>query len=182
MSDRKIETGDTRLGGVVFRHGLLWTAHTIAANWGADANVSAIQWFQINPRAGCITQQGIYGAPQFHYFCPAVAVDGEGNMILVFNRAGESDLPEIRFTGRCFTDEAGTMQESVLLQPSPAPGGAEWSNFSGAASSPDDSGVWLIGQYATTENDWATWIGSVTYVEADNHVKERYGSPSVFVQ
>jgi hypothetical protein len=183
MSDRKIETGDTRLGSVVFRHGLLWTAHTIAANWGADANVAAIQWFQINPRASCITQQGIYGAPQYHYFCPAVMVDGEGNLIIVFNRTGESDLPEIRFTGRCFTDEAGTMQESVLLQPSPAPGGVEWSNFSGAASSPDDSGVWIIGQYAATENDWATWIGSVRYVEThDDHVKDRYGSPSVYVQ
>ncbi|MCI0337109.1 MAG: hypothetical protein L0226_06005 [Acidobacteria bacterium] len=162
-TDREIDTGDTRLGSVVFRHGLLWTAHTIAANWGDDANAAAIQWFQINPRTGCLTQQGIYGAPHYHYFSPAVMPDGEGNMIMVFNRAGEAEMPEIRFTGRCLADEGNTLQESVLLQQSPSAGGIEWSPFSGIASPPEDSDIWLIGQYAVTESDWATWIGSVTY-------------------
>ncbi len=55
----EIETGDTRLINVVFRNGLLWTAHTVAANWGEADNVSAIQWFQINTGAGIISQQRI---------------------------------------------------------------------------------------------------------------------------
>jgi hypothetical protein len=182
MTEREVDTGDARLSGVVFRHGLLWTAHTIAANWGEDANVAAIQWFQINPRTGLATQQGIYGAPHYHYFCPAVTVDGEGNMILVFNRAGEADMPEIRFTGRCSSDEPNTLQESVMLQQSPAAGSAEWSVHSGATASPDDSGVWLISQYAATENDWATWIGAVNYSEDDADVKEPYEDRTIYIQ
>jgi hypothetical protein len=181
IADHEVDTGDTRLGTVVFRHGLLWAAHTIAANWGEDANVAAIQWFQINPRAGCVTQQGIYGAPHYHYFCPAVMADGEGNMIMVFNRAGEADMPEIRFTGRCLSDEANTLQESALLQQSPAGGGTEWSIFSGAATVPVDSSVWVIGQYATNENDWATWIGAVTYSEVDNN-RVTFEGQSVYAQ
>lgn len=182
MTDREVDTGDIRLANVVFRHGLLWTAHTIAANWGNDTNVAAIQWFQINPRAGCITQQGIYGAPHYHYFCPAVMADGEGNLIMVFNRAGESDMPEIRFTGRNVSDEPNTLQESALLQFSPAAGRTEWSNFSSAATSSSNSGIWLIGQYAVTENDWATWIGSVTHIESAAGLSARLNSQSIYVQ
>src|SRR5207237_644463 len=68
----EIGVGDTRLVNVVFRHGLLWMAHTVVASWGNATNTSAIHWLQINPRAGCLTQQGVYGRPHEHYFCPAV--------------------------------------------------------------------------------------------------------------
>ncbi len=181
-TDRKIVTGDTRIGSVIFRHGMLWTAHTIAVNWGEDANVSTIQWLQINPRTSRVVQQGIYGAPHYHYFCPAVMADDQGNMILVFNRAGEMDMPEIRFTGRYATDEPNTLQESALLQQSPAAGGTEWSSFSGAGACLDDSSVWFIGQYSTTENDWATWIGSVSYAGRDDDLSRQTIDQPVYVQ
>jgi hypothetical protein len=92
----EIETGDTRLANVVFRQGMLWTAHTVAANWGDEFNAAAIHWLQLNARAGSVTQQGIYGAAGRHYFCPAVTTDGEGNLVMVFKRAGESESPSIR--------------------------------------------------------------------------------------
>src|SRR5262249_38734819 len=55
-ADVEIETGDARLTNVVFRHGMLWTAHTIATNWGNDSNVAAIHWLQINAQAGFVIQ------------------------------------------------------------------------------------------------------------------------------
>lgn len=182
MTEREIETGDLSLGNVVFRHGQLWAAHTIAVNWGDDANVAAIQWFQVNPRAGCVTQQGIYGAPHYHYFSPAVMVDGEGNLMLVFNRAGDLDFPEIRYTGRCASDEPNILQASALLQQSSAPGSSEWSAFGGVANLPDDPAVWLIGQYAATDHHWASWIGAVTYTESDDEVREPRDSSSLFAK
>lgn len=180
LTDVEIETGDTRLTNVVFRHGLLWAAHTIAANWGADANLSAIQWFQINPRAGCVTQQGIYGAPHYHYFCPAVMPDGEGNLLMVFNRAGETEFPSIRFSGRLASDEASTLQASVSLQQSSTTGSAEWSVSSSVASAPDDPVVWMIGQYAATDEDWATWIGAATYSEPEDESADRYSDKTTY--
>lgn len=161
----EINSGDTRLVNVAFRHGLLWTAHTVAANWGDDTNTAVIHWLQINPRAGCVTQQGFYGAPREHYFCPAVMVDGEGNLLMVFNQASENEPPTICFTGRQAADEPGLLRAGELLLRSPASASCEWSNFSGAAIAPDDTEVWLISQYVATESDWPTWIGAVSYAE-----------------
>jgi hypothetical protein len=174
VGDMEIETGDTRLTNVVFRHGLLWAAHTIAANWGEDTSVSAIQWFQINPRAGLIMQQGIYGGPFYHYFCPAVMPDGEGNLLMVFNRTGESEFPSIRITGRLASDEPNTLQASVQLQQSSTSYSGEWSVANGIANLPNDPVVWMIGQYAATEEDWATWIGAATYAVSESEVCYRY--------
>jgi hypothetical protein len=174
LTDVEIETGDTRLTNVVFRHGLLWAAHTISANWGDDANLAAIQWFQINPRAGCVIQQGIYGAPHYHYFCPAVMPDGAGNLVMVFNRAGDTEFPSIRFTGRLASDEANTLQASDLLQQSSSAGSADWSVASSATNAPDDPVVWMIGQYAATDEDWATWIGAATCSEPDAETTDHY--------
>ena len=168
LTETEIRTGDTRLGAVIFRHGLLWAAHTIAANWGDDENVAAIQWFQINPRAGCVLQQGIYGAPHYHYFSPAVMVDGEGNLTMVFNRSGETEFPSIRFTGRRSSDDPNTLQPSSLLQRGTSTETSDWGAFNGAAIAPDDPNVWIIGQYAATDNDWATWIGALKFDEIED--------------
>lgn len=183
----EINSGDTRLVNVVFRHGLLWTAHTVTANWGESTNTAAIHWLQINPRAGCVTQQGFYGAPHEHYFCPAIMVDGESNLLMVFNQAHENEPPEIRFTGRRTADEPGLLQASELLLRSPASASCEWSNFSGAAIAPDDTEVWLISQYVATESDWPTWIGAVSYADLpdlpdpEDDANDSYPNQSLYV-
>src|SRR4029434_766677 len=153
-ADVEIETGDTRLTNVVSRHGMLWTAHTVAADWGGESNTAAIHWLQLNARSGSVTQQGIYGAAHLHYFCPAVMPDGEGNLVMVFNCVGK--FPSIRFTGRLASDEPNTLRASALLQQSSSSGSAEWSMRSGAACTPDDSTIWMIGQYAVADEGAAT--------------------------
>ena len=166
----EIETGDTRVSNVVFRHGMLWTAHTVAADWGAKSNTAAIHWLQINARAGSVTQQGIYGAEHLHYFCPAVMPDGEGNLVMVFNRVGK--FLSIRFSGRLASDEPNTIRASSLLRQSSTAGSAVWSMRSGVACTPDDSNIWMIGQYAVADKDWATWIGAATCAEPDVQTNE----------
>jgi hypothetical protein len=158
-----VETGNAQLTNVVFRHGMLWTAHTIAANWGEAENVAAIQWFQLNPRAGCIIHQGIYGAPHFHYYAPAVMADGEGNLIVGFNRCGETEFPSIRFTGREPSDEANSLQASLLLQRGASTELPGWAPSSSASIAPEDASFWIAGQYAATGRDQATWLGEVRF-------------------
>jgi hypothetical protein len=176
----EIGTGDVRLVNVVFRHGLLWTAHTVAANWGDATNTAAIHWLQVNPRAGCITQQGVFGAPREHFFCPAAMVDGEGNMLLTFNHVNEHEPPSLRFTGRQAADEPGLLAASEVLLRSSASASCEWSNFNGAAIAPNDAEVWLIGQYVATASDWPTWIGAISYVEPDESVTDLYADQSIY--
>jgi|GEM_PF-1324185 len=160
----EIETGDTRLVNVVFRNGLLWTAHTVAANWGEAENVSAIQWFQINTGAGVISQQHIYGHPSSYYFCPTLMVDGQGNLIMVFNRVSETEYPSLRFTGRLSTDTPGTLHSSALLKESFVPGQATWGSYNGAAVDTNDTKIWVVGQYPAAESERGTWIGETSYI------------------
>jgi hypothetical protein len=167
-TNRELETGDTRLTNVIFRHGMLWAAHTVAAHWDAGSSVAAIHWLQINPRAGCVMQQGIYGAPHHHYFCPATMVDGEGNLLLAFNRASQTQAPSLRFTARCAPDAPNQLQASAELQRSLVIDVSDWSMTNGVAVAPNESEIWIIGQYAPTAHDWATWIGAVTYAEAED--------------
>ena len=174
-SEHAVEMGDTRLCNVVFRNGSLWTAHTVAAHWGSDENVAAIQWFQINPITASITQQGVYGAPHAHYFCPAVMVDRQNRLMLVFNRTAENEFPSIRFTGRRASDRPNTLQASALLKQSPVPGGKVWSACSGASLDPSGSDFWIIGQYSIGRNEWATWIGETAYAPRATD----YNAPSV---
>lgn len=170
----EIALGDARLVNVVFRHGLLWAAHTVAANWGDATNTAAIHWMLINPRAGCVTQQGVYGSPRRHYFCPAVMADGEGNMLMVFNRVSDYETPSICFTGRRAADESGLLQPSELLMHSPTSAFCEWSNFNGMAIAPDESDVWMMSQYIATDSDMPTWIGAVSYADSADQKSESY--------
>jgi hypothetical protein len=163
--EREIETGDTRLCQVVYRHGQLWAAHSIAVNWGDGQNFAGIQWFQINTKAGFVTQQGIFGAPGYHYFCPAVMVDQAGNMIMVFNRVSESDPLAICYSGKFANDEPNRLRDSVELLQSSMAGASEWSSSSAAAIGPEEGTLWIMGQYVATASDWATWIGAVNSIE-----------------
>ncbi len=177
----EIGIGDTRLVNVVFRHGLLWAAHSVAANWADKTNTAAIHWVQINPRAGCVTQQGVFGSPRRHYFCPAVMVDGEGNMLMVFNRVSDHETPSICFTGRRAADENGFLQASELLMYSPTSAFCEWSNFNGVSIAPDESDVWMISQYIATDSDLPTWIGAVSYSDLADESLENYPNQSLYV-
>ena len=166
-SAREIETGDTRFVNAVFRNGLLWTAHTVAVNWGEGTNVSGIQWFQLNPGGGVIAQHHVYGAPDLFYFCPTMMVDGQSNLIMVFNRVGAAEFPTIRFTGRLSTDLLSTLQASALLKESPVATSRGWGAYNGAAVDPNDTKVWIIGQYTAAEAEWGTWIGETSYIASN---------------
>lgn len=170
-----IATGDTRLVNVVFRNGSLWTAHTVAANWGEPENAAAIQWFQINTGAGVITQQRIYGHPSAAYFCPTVMLDGRSNLIMVFNRASKTEYPSIRFTGRLSTDLPGQLHASVPLRESDVPGRHNWGSYNGAAVDPNDTRIWVIGQYPVTESEFGTWIGETSYMSGTTEGRNNSG-------
>jgi hypothetical protein len=174
---RELDTGDARITNAVFRNGALWAAHTVAANWGEAENRAAIQWFQINPGAGVLVQQGIFGAPGYDYFCPTVMADGQSNLVMVFNRVGADEYPAVRFTGRLSTDPLNRLHGSALLKQSNAPGPRAWGAYNGAAVDPNDVKVWIIGKYAAGESEGATWIGETSYLtdspEAHRHTARR---------
>ena len=170
---RELDTGDTRIVNAVFRNGLLYAAHTVAANWEEEENRSAIQWFQINPGAGKIVQHHIFGAQGYDYFCPTVMIDGQNNLVMVFNRSSADEFPAIRFTGRLAIDTQNKLHASSLLKNSIAPGPSAWGGYNGAALDPNDIKVWIIGKYPTAESVGATWIGETSFMSGQPEMKPK---------
>ena len=91
-------------------------------------------------------------------------VDGQSNLIMVFNRAGETEFPSIRFAGRLSTDPLNTLQASARIKESRTAGPNVWGHYNGAAVDPNDTKVWVVGQYAAADSEWATWIGETSYI------------------
>jgi hypothetical protein len=177
----ELDTGDSRITNAVFRNGALWAAHTVAANWGEAENRAAIQWFQINPGAGIIAQQGVFGAPGYDYFCPTVMADGQSNLVMVFNRVGAGEFPAVRFTGRLSTDPANKLHGSALLKQSAAAGPRAWGAYNGAAVDPNDIKVWIIGKYAAAESEGGTWIGETSYLSGNSEAQRQPSRRTVLV-
>ena len=162
-----LDTGDARLLNAVFRGGSVWSALTTRHDWGDGVNVAATHWFQIDATTGALVQQGVFGARRRHYFYPAVAPDGNGNMTMAFCRSGREEFAALSFTGRTAADPLGQLQASALLKVGTANylnlDGANrnrWGDYLGIAVDPiDGRTVWLYGGVPVGATAWATWVG-----------------------
>jgi hypothetical protein len=165
---QRIDTGDTRLLNAVYRNGSLWTAHTIAVNWG-DGNVAGARWYQIDPSTGSFLQAATYGARGFHYYYPTVVPDSWDNMVMVYSRSSPSEFVSVQFAGRRDIDPIDRLRGSNLLQAGTANyGGNRWGDYFGIAWDPDTylgDILWIHGEYAGASgpNTWGTWVGAVTF-------------------
>jgi hypothetical protein len=166
-----LNTGDVRVLHAVFRGDSIWTSFTTVHNWGAGANRASVQWCQIRAAGPAVVQQGVFGTANAHYFYPAVGVDGNGNVTMVFSRSGTNEFGSIAFTGRRATDPLGTMQGSAMLKAGTAKyvaldgsGRNRWGDYNGVAADPSNSRVvWFYSMYASAVNTWNSWVGSAFF-------------------
>ena len=165
-----LNTGDVRILHAVFRGDSVWTVLTTTRNWGAG-NRASIHWFQIRAAANALTQEGVFGARDFHYFYPAACPDNNGNMIMVFSRSGATQGGSIGYTGRRSTDPLGYLQPSALVKAGVAhyqalDGGGRnrWGDYNGIAADPANPRViWFYSEFASAVNTWGTWVGSAFF-------------------
>ena len=152
---------------LVFRDGYLFTVHTIAQDWGAG-NVAALRIYQLGTD-GRVLQEITYGSDRLSYFYPAIMPDTRGNLVLVFNRSGQSEFVGIHFTGRKANQPLGKLENSSALKVSTSSylalddsGRNRFGDYSGIALEQDDS-IWIFGEFALDSGSWATQIGRVKY-------------------
>jgi hypothetical protein len=163
-----LDTGDVRILNAVYRHGSVWAAFVTQHNWGDPTNVTAVYWLEIDSATSALAQQGIFGAPNFHYFYPAVMPDMSGNLIVVFGRSGSADYAGLCCAGRRNGDVAGSLGGSVLLKPGTDTydgqdnsGRNRWGDYSAVSPEPapdDADSVWMYGGYVNGLNRWSTWV------------------------
>jgi hypothetical protein len=170
-SANTIDTSDTRLLNVVYRNGSVWTTHNVQ---GAGGNVE-VAWYQIDPVARSVVQQGRIGDPSRWYYYPSIAVNQDNDVTIGFSGSSATEFAGGYYTARKSTDPAGTMQDPALLKAGEASyfktlSGASnrWGDFSATAVDPtDDLSFWTLQEYAAPprvsdgRSMWGTWWGKI---------------------
>lgn len=162
-----IDTGEGRLLDLMYRNGSLWTSHAVAGGTGDD--YSRVRYVRLGVGGGppAVLEDVSFGVDGCWYYYPAVALDQNSNLAMVFTRSCTNEYAGLRYTTRATTDT--TLQGSTLLKSgetnylNPASGKNRWGDYSGAAVDPaDPSKLWLFGEYAASPaNTWGTWAGQV---------------------
>jgi hypothetical protein len=170
-SFRGIATNDSRILGVVYRNGSLWTTHTVFAPTPGPRGRALVQWWQLSP-AAAVQQNGRIDdstGTNFYAF-PSLAVNKLGDAFLGF-----SCFAQTRFASACYalrrsTDAPNTFEDVASLKDGLAKyvktfGGPEnrWGDYSATQVDPvNDVDFWTLQEYAEQPagNDrWGTWWG-----------------------
>ena len=167
-----IDTGDARLLDLVYRNGSLWTSHAVAGGTGDAYSRARYVRLGVGGGAPTVQEDVSFGLDGCWYYYPAVAIDQNNNLGMVFSRSCTDERAGARYTGRATTDT--TLQGSTLLKSgetnyvNPASGSNRWGDYSGAAVDPvDPSRLWFLGEYAASPtDDWGTWFGEVSITGA----------------
>ena len=168
-----IETNDNRLLNAVLRNGHLWTTHTVSNTAGTKTEVA---WYEIDPTAPSVVQQGRVSDASLNYYYPSIAVSSSNDALLGFSGSDANTYASAYYTARASGDPSGTMQTVATLQAGLGPyiktfgsGRNRWGDFSATMVDPsDDATFWTLQEYAATpsgtgmtdgQGRWGTWWG-----------------------
>lgn len=168
---RGINTSDTRLLKAVYRNGSVWTTHHVSGTGGK----TEVAWYQINPAAVSVAQQGRISDPDRWYYYPSIAVNKDNDVAIGFSGSSAGEFASGWYTTRKGDDPNGTMLTPSLLKAGEAAyfktlGGSEnrFGDFSATAVDPaDDVTFWTLQEYAKSPQVvsgslramWGTWWG-----------------------
>lgn len=167
-----IATNDDRLLTAVWQNGVLWTGGNDAClPPGDNATRPCSRLIQVSTSGPTITQDFDIASPGGGLYYPALAMDGGGNMYVVYNISSTSQYVGVRITGELAsappqtlaaaqTIRAGDTTYDMNLCFQTAGGASRWGDYSGAAIDPENpTDVWVAAEYAA--------IGTATVPRSD---------------
>lgn len=165
----RIDSGRRSYRNAVYKDGNIWTATAIA---GGTANAYAFaRYLRLDVNSLTAIEDVALGANGFYYLYPAVMVDEDNNLVMVFTRSADTEYAGAAYTGRKDSDPPG-LSPSVLLKEGEANyvktfGGTRnrWGDYMGIALDPvHRNQIWGFIQYAASPaNTWGIWTGAFTY-------------------
>ncbi len=171
-----------QLLNAVWRDGDLYTAHTTRWPVSGPWPRNAARWYQIRtgpPSApvwwSALVQSGEIDdeiASFEHSLTPAISVDANLSVALVFTATSFTSTPRLAVASRAACDPPGLMGPVVTLKTSLMPAffcfGApscsfhRWGDYFGIATDPDQPAtLWAVGEYVDPGLVWGTWISSL---------------------
>ncbi len=163
----RVETGDARLQGAVFRNNRLYTVHAVRRG----TFPCAAHYIGVNTTNLTKSLDLTIGSPSVYYYYPALTVTPGGNIGTVFNFSSLTRFPGIMYTQIVPTGTGTILTPAVLregqgnyFRTNPVNGLAVWGRYSGIAidpSSPDR--IWFNAAYTTSSPfSWGTYVGSTS--------------------
>jgi hypothetical protein len=170
----------------VYRGGLLHIVTNDAREWnGAPPSLTSIhmvrfsvqEWPSI-PTTGKFYINRVFGYrnviddkenDRMYYGWPAIEVNKNFDMVIVYARSGETIFTEARVSAR-YNNESDIRPSRLLHKGEATIAGANpvrWGDLAGASVDPeDDTSIWVVHEYATdakaTKSYYGIWVGKVT--------------------
>lgn len=180
-------------------HYIMWRAQyrnfgtheSLLVNFTVDADGTdhaGVRWVELRDSGGGWTtfQEGTVAPDADHRFMGAIAMNGNGDIALMYNVTGTGTSPSVRYTGRLAGDPLGTMPQGdnalpggtgtqfIDFRPCTDSNGnptnsncQRWGDYSAMSVDPvDDTTFWFTGMYTEANGTTDTRIGAVAFDEA----------------
>jgi hypothetical protein len=164
---RRLETNDARVLDAEEYRERLWFSFNDACIPEADSQTrSCLRLIEIDSNKtgpDAIMQDFNVAVNGSYLFFPALSVDNNGNLYVVYGTSSKTIYPSLVVSHRLANDPPNTVQEPVVLQPGR---GADFSgrygDYFAVAVDPNNPNVfWVAGQYTPEDQAvlWSTFIG-----------------------
>jgi hypothetical protein len=170
-----LDTDDVRISGTpVYRAGGIFFALTSAVNNGKQI-VPGFVWQQLNPTlnsSGGLTAASAYQGATYYLtgqgndqaaFYPAVVTDSSNNMAMVLDTSSGGLYASTAYLYRRVLDPLGQMSSySIFHSGSATSSDSRWGDYNAASWDGSDT-LWIEGEYAPGNDDWATYIKNLIF-------------------
>lgn len=140
-------------------HESLVLLHTITAG-----DASGIRWYELRRDANRgstalvpefkVWQQQTFAPDKLFRWLGSIAMDRDGNILLIYNASSKNSHPSLHYTGRKSSDPAGVMAPpAVLAEGKRSVDADRWGDYASVSLDPkDDCTFWVTGQYLSPDN------------------------------
>src|SRR5437867_1751676 len=165
-----LDTADFRISDAVWSRGLLWLGFNEVCP--GLPSTACIRLIEVETTARTIRQDFRVSSTLRHYFYPALALDGAGNLAVLAGYASGSEYPGLVATGRLTGDPIGVLQPPVVVKAGLGvdqswcdtnTSQCRYGDYFGSSNDPSDPTlVWFAGEFGRgSAPGWGTYISAV---------------------
>ena len=147
---------------------------TLLVSFTTDVAVdqAGVRWVEMRQSAASswgVHQEGTVSLDGDSRWMSSIAMNGQGDIALMYNVTSSSTSPSIRYIGRRASDPLGTMPQGEYALPGGTGVGGlttsnRWGDYSAMSVDPsDDRSFWFTGMYSQGNGTSATRIGAVSF-------------------
>ena len=165
-----LDTADFRISDAVWSRGLLWLGFNDVCP--GLPSTACVRLIEVETTARTIRQDFRVSSTSRHYFYPALALDGGGNLAVLAGYASGSEYPGLVATGRLTGDPIGVLQPPVVVKAGLGvdqswcdtnTSQCRYGDYFGSSNDPSDPTlVWFAGEFGRgSALGWGTYISAV---------------------